>query len=69
MPNMTNTINVNVSNNVKEEARVIALDLKQQPSKEFSEALDEVRYIDEHPTEHKIYHNVDKLFEDILDKE
>ena len=32
----------------------------------FTEALKELDYMEKHPEEYKVYHNVDKMFEDIL---
>ena len=49
--------------------RGIPFDVKQQPTKEFSEALNELEYMENHPEEYKVYHNVDKMFEDILNEE
>ena len=65
--NMSTAINMFLKRAIFE--RGIPFDVRQQPSKEFSEALEEVSYIEEHPTEYKVYHNVDKMFEDILDDE
>ena len=94
MSNLTSVINVNVSNDVKEEAtklfnslglnmstainmflrraiyeRGIPFDLKQQPTKEFTEALKELDYMEKHPDEYKVYHDVDQMFEDIINEE
>ena len=49
--------------------RGIPFDVKQQPTKEFVEALKELDYMENHPEEYKVYHNVDKMFEDILNEE
>ena len=56
MTNLTIIINDNMSKDVKEP----------KPSKELLETLKELDYMEKHPEEYKVYHNVDKMFEDIL---
>ena len=64
--NMTTAINMFLKKAIYE--RGIPFDVKQQPTREFSEALKELDYIEKHPEEYKVYHNVDKMFEDILNE-
>lgn len=40
-----------------------------KPSKELKQALKETDYMMKHPEEYKVYHNVNKMFEDILNEE
>ena len=47
----------------------LPFEVKQQPSKEFMEALNELDYMEKHPEDYKVYHNVDKMFEDILSED
>ena len=42
---------------------------KKKPSKDLKEALEELKYMEKHPEEYKGYHNIDKMFEDILNDE
>ncbi len=49
--------------------RGIPFEVKQQPSKEFKEALNELDYMEKQPEQYKVYHDVDKMFEDILNEE
>ena len=57
MCNLTSVINVNVPS-----------DAKEQPTREFAKALKELDYMEKHTEEYKAYHDVDKMFEDILNK-
>ena len=41
----------------------------QKPSKELIEALKEAKEIEKNPNKYKGYHDVDKLFEDILNED
>lgn len=65
--NMSTAINMFLKKAIYENG--IPFDVKLQPSKEFSEALKELDYMENHPEEYKVYHNVDKMFEDILNGE
>ena len=58
LTNMTTTINV----------KGIPFDVRLQPSKELESALKELDYMENHPEEYKVYYDVDKMFEDILDE-
>lgn len=64
--NMSTAINMFLKKAIYE--RGIPFEVKQQPSKEFVEALKELEYMESHPEEYKVYHNVDEMFEDILDE-
>ena len=65
--NMSTAINIFLKKAIFE--RGIPFEVKQEPSKEFKEALKELDYIETHKNEYKTYHNVDKMFEDILNEE
>lgn len=65
--NMSTAINLFLKKAIYE--RGIPFEVKQKPSKEFAEALKELDYIENHLEEYKVYHDVDKLFEDILNEE
>jgi len=65
--NMSTAINMFLKRAIYE--RGIPFEVKLQPSKEFSEALKELDYMESHPEEYKVYHDVDKMFEDILNEE
>ena len=58
MSNLTSPKNLNVLS-----------DVKQKPTKEFSEALNELEYMEKHPEEYKVYHNVDKMIDEILNED
>lgn len=62
--NMSTAINMFLKKAIFE--RGIPFDVKQQPSQELMEALNELDYMETHPGKYKTYHNVDKMFEDIL---
>lgn len=62
--NMSTAINMFLKRAIYEGG--IPFDLKKYPTKELDEALNELYYIEEHPEEYKVYHNVDKMFEEIL---
>ena len=64
--NMTTAINMFLKRAIFEGG--IPFDVKRQPTKEFAEALKELDYMETHPEEYKVYHNVDKMFEDILNE-
>lgn len=53
---MTKEKNDNVSKNIKEE-----------PSKELKEALEELDYMEKHPEEYKSYTNLEDLTKDLLE--
>lgn len=65
--NMSTAINMFLKKAIYEKG--IPFEVKLQPSKEFSQALKELDYMEKHPKEYKVYHNVDKMFEDILNEE
>lgn len=65
--NMSTAINIFLKRAIYE--RGIPFEIKQQPSKELTEALKELDYMENHPEEYKVYHDVDKMFEDILNEE
>ncbi len=65
--NMTTAINIFLKKAIFE--RGLPFDVKQQPTKEFVDALKELDYIENHAEEYKVYHNVDKMFEDILNEQ
>lgn len=65
--NMSTAINMFLKKAIYE--RGIPFEVKQKPSKDFYEAIHELSYIEEHPEKYKAYHNVDELFEDILNEE
>ena len=62
--NMDTAINMFLKRAVYE--RGIPFDVKQQPTKDFAETLKELDHMEKHPLEYKVYHNVDKMFDDIL---
>ena len=45
------------------------MEVEQQPSKDFADALKELDYMEKHPEKYKIYHDADKMFNDILNEE
>ena len=66
--NMSTAINMFLKRAIYE--RGIPFDVKEpKPSKELLEALQELDYMEKHPEEYKTYHDVDKMFEDILNEE
>lgn len=65
--NMSTAINMFLKRAIFE--RGIPFEVKQQPSKELKEALKELNYIEKHPEDYKTYHNVDDMFEDILNED
>lgn len=65
--NMSTAINMFLKRAIFE--RGIPFEIKEKPSKEFSEALKELDYMEHHPEKYNVYHNVDKMFEDILNDE
>ncbi len=44
----------------------IPFEIEQQPSKELTNALKELDYMETHLDEYKTYHDVDAMFKDIL---
>lgn len=64
--NMSTAVNMFLKRAIYE--RGIPFDVGLQPSKEFTEALVELDYVESHPDKYKVYHDVDQMFEDILDK-
>ena len=65
--NMSTAINIFLKKAIYE--RGIPFDVKQQPTKELTDALKELDYMEKHPENYKVYHNVDKMFEDILSED
>ena len=64
--NMSTAINMFLKRAIYE--RGIPFEVKQQPSKELIDALKELDYIEKHPEEYKTYHNVDEMFEEIINE-
>lgn len=64
--NMSTAINMFLKKAIYE--RGIPFEVKQLPSKELSESLKELDYMEKHPEEYKVYHDVDEMFEDILNE-
>ncbi len=62
--NMSTAINIFLKRAIFE--RGIPFDVKQQPTEEFAEALKELDYMEKHPEDYKVYHNVNEMFEEIL---
>lgn len=44
-------------------------DEKQKPTKEFPESLNELEYMEKNHEEYKVYHNVDKMIDEILNED
>ena len=65
--NMSTAINMFLKKAIYE--RGIPFEVKQKPTKELAEALKELNYMEEHPEEYKVYHDVNKMFEEILNEE
>lgn len=66
--NMSTAINMFLKRAIS--VRGIPFEIKElKPSKEFREALKELDYMEQHPNEYKVYHDVDEMFEDILNEE
>ena len=66
--NMSTAINMFLKRVIYE--RGIPFDVKEpKPSKELLEALQELDNMESHPEEYKVYHDVDKMFEDILNED
>ena len=61
--NMSTAINMFLKKAIYE--RGIPFDVKQQPSKEFQEALKELDYMERHPEEYKTFHSVKDLMKDL----
>lgn len=66
--NMSTAINMFLTKCVKTSGIPFKIE-EPKPSKELREALKELDYMEKHPDEYKVYHNVDKMFEDILNEE
>ena len=64
--NMSTAINMFLKKAIYEKG--IPFEVKQTPSKELIEALKELDYMEEHPEEYKVYHDVNKMFEEILNE-
>ena len=41
---------------------------EEKPSEELEEALKELENMEEHPEENKVYHNVEEMFDDIINE-
>lgn len=65
--NMSTAINIFLKRAIYEKG--LPFDVKLKPSEEFKEALKELDYMEKHPEEYKVYHDVDKMFEDILNED
>ena len=61
--NMTTAINMFLKKAIYE--RGIPFEIKQQPSKEFADALKELDYMERHPEEYKSFHSIKELMEDL----
>jgi len=62
--NMSTAINMFLKRAIYEGG--IPFEVKQKPSKELIDALQELKYIEEHPGEYNAYDDVDKMFKDIV---
>ncbi len=65
--NMSTAINIFLRQAIYE--RGIPFDIKQRPSKELTEALNELDYMEKNPEKYVTYEDVDKMLKDILDEE
>lgn len=65
--NMSTAVNIFLRKTIAE--RGIPFEVKEKPTKELKEALNELDYMEKHPEEYKTYNNVDKMFKEILDEE
>ena len=65
--NMSTAINIFLKKAIYEGG--IPFEVKQKPSKELQEALKELKYMETHPEESKVYHNAEDLVKDILSEE
>lgn len=65
--NMSTAINMFLKKAIFE--RGIPFEVKQQPSKEFTEALKELDYMEKHPNEYKSYNNIEELKKALLSDE
>lgn len=61
--NMSTAINIFLKRAISE--RGIPFEVKQQPSKEFTEALKELDYMEKHPEEYQSFYSVEELMEDL----
>ena len=62
--NMSTAINMFLRRSIYEGG--LPFEVRQKPSDDFADALKELDYLEKHPEEYKVYHNVDNLIEDIL---
>ncbi len=62
--NMSTAINMFLKRVIYE--RGIPFEVKEQPSKDFLEALKELDYMETHPDEYKSYTNIEDLKKDLL---
>ena len=62
--NTINSINTILEKTISK--KELSFNIKQQSTNEYIESLKELNYIEKHPEEYKVYHNVDKMFQDIL---
>ena len=65
--NMSTAINIFLKKAIYEGG--IPFDVKQKPSKELKDALKELKYMETHPDENKVYQNSEELIKDILSEE
>ena len=66
--NMSTAINMFLTKCVKTSSIPFKIE-EPKPSKELMKALKELDYMEKHPEKYKVYHDVDKMFEDILNEE
>lgn len=62
--NMSTAINIFLKKSIYEKG--IPFDVSLKPTKELSEAIEELKYIESHLDEYKKYNDVDKMFDEIL---
>lgn len=65
--NMSTAINIFLTKCVKTSGIPFMIE-EPKPTDAFNDALKELDYMEAHPEEYKVYHNVDKMFEDILNE-
>ena len=66
--NMTTAINMFLTKCVKTSSIPFKIE-EPKPSKELRKALKEVEYMKKHPEKYKAYHDIDQMFEDILNED
>ena len=65
--NMSTAINMFLIKCVKTSSIPFKIE-EPKPSRELKKALKEVKKMEKHPEKYKAYHDVDKMFEDILNE-